>query len=653
MGNREVLLGTTGLDNARFDPGVFVAEVVGLSLALSALFAQGAFLSNLRITTTGLWAVYALTGLVAVAGLLHRFGRAKALGRGLKRAAGPQLEAPAKPLAAGRQASWLRGGLLLLGFTGLLAWRFYQVRDLALPAWVDSVHHTLIVRVILERGGLPATLEPYLPVPFYYHFAFHAITAAWAALSSLPPFQGVLWLGQVLNAAVALSIYRLGISLWGDWRRAGAAALLVGFVSQMPAYYATWGRYTLLTGLVLLPLAFSAALEIYKHGPSPGRAGQLAVLTAGILLAHYYAAALLALFFSLLIVPTILQARGQKDNFWKTSWFQLMGGALLGLSLAGPWLWRAWSHAGGYLQAGVVLPVSQAADSAYFPGYPAYLWRLLGPARNQLLLYLALPGLLIAAWRPRTRVFATWAILLGLLSLPWGLVISPFRPDHAVIVLFLPLVLFSGDVFVTGADFLILLGGRLRLGRIAWVAALPVALALLALLARGLSETRSIVNSGTVLADETDLQAAAWVVDNLPQEARFLINVIPWQYGIYRGMDGGWWLTPLTGRATLLPPALYTLGEPDYVARINFQAEKASRLETCTPEFWELVDSAGLTHVYLHAGRSRLAPTELGVCSGLEKIYQNEDVRIYAIKDGVISDGAIIHDAIIHDAINH
>jgi hypothetical protein len=161
--------------------------------------------------------------------------------------------------------------------------------------------------------------------------------------------------------------------------------------------------------------------------------------------------------------------------------------------------------------------------------------------------------------------------------------------------------------------------------------ALPVALALLILLARGLRETRSIVNSGTLLGDETDLQAAAWVTDNLPLEARFLINVNPWQYGIYRGMDGGWWLTPLTGRATLLPPALYTLGKPEFVARVTAQAEKASRLETCTPDFWELVRSAGVTHVYLHSGRSRLAPAELGVCSGLKKIYQNEDVRIYAI----------------------
>ena len=53
-----------------------------------------------------------------------------------------------------------------------------------------------------------------------------------------------------------------------NWTAAFAAlaALLVGFVFQMPAYYLTWGRFTLLTGLVVLGPAMAAALDVFK-GP--------------------------------------------------------------------------------------------------------------------------------------------------------------------------------------------------------------------------------------------------------------------------------------------------------------------------------------------------------------------------------------------------
>ena len=148
----------------------------------------------------------------------------------------------------------------------LIAWRFFQVRGLAFPPWVDAPHHVLIVRKIMETGILPADLNPYLPVTFYYHFGFHVVTALFAGISGLPLEKAALAMGQILNAAVSLSVYSLGRVVWSDPRRAGVAALLTALVSQMPAYYATWGRYTLISGLVLLPLAMAALLENRESG---------------------------------------------------------------------------------------------------------------------------------------------------------------------------------------------------------------------------------------------------------------------------------------------------------------------------------------------------------------------------------------------------
>jgi len=158
-----------------------------------------------------------------------------------------------------RRAELKRVHLLWLIATGLvlllvISFRFYQAKDLVFPAWVDSVHHVFITQKIIDYGGLPETLAPELDVPLFYHYGFHLIAALFSWISRLEPVQAVLWFGQVINALVVLGIYRLSKALWHRKLPAIFAALLVGLAFQMPAYYLTWGRYTLLTGLlVMLP----------------------------------------------------------------------------------------------------------------------------------------------------------------------------------------------------------------------------------------------------------------------------------------------------------------------------------------------------------------------------------------------------------------
>jgi len=100
---------------------------------------------------------------------------------------------------------------------------------------------------------------------------------------------------------------------------------------------------------------------------------------------------------------------------------------------------------------------------------------------------------------------------------------------------------------------------------------------------------------------------------------------------VYRGVDGGHWLSLITGRQTLLPPALYTLGEPDEVQRINERAERASRLTTCDEAFWSLVEEGGLEYTYLREGRGSLQPSGLLNCPELVLIYRRDGVAIFQI----------------------
>lgn len=217
-----------------------LGDVFGISLAASACLGLLTYLTQWRIP--GWFMILGALAASALA-LYPRFRSWRGVTE-LKRAG----KSTASPEGNLIRPDWQWEIIPLVIFVLILGWRFYQARTLIFPAWVNSVHHSYIVRLIVETGGVPASLEPNIQAPFYYHFGFHLNTAVFAFWSQLRPETAVLILGQVINAGVCLAIYRLGISLWGDWRRASIAMVLVGFVFQMPAYYLTWGRYTLLAG---------------------------------------------------------------------------------------------------------------------------------------------------------------------------------------------------------------------------------------------------------------------------------------------------------------------------------------------------------------------------------------------------------------------
>lgn len=610
-----------------------LGEIIGVSISLIALGALLLFLLNWHVRYIGL-AFLALLGLPLAARGLRSWGLEIKAGfrprKGASNRALLLLDSTKTLGKAFRDMIYSSIGVVITGgaFLGILLWRFYQSRDLVFPAWVDSVHHTLIVRLFLEKGGIPKTFEPYMPVPFYYHYAFHAVTAAFAYLTRTEPVQAVLWLGQVLNALVSVGIYRLVLSVWGDRRRAVLAALLTGFVTQMPAYYLSWGRYTLLTGMVLLPLAMAAAFELVNKKFSLARLATLTILSGGLLLTHYFVAALLAIFLVILAFQALLRDIRTRTGWRDSVVVRLSVSVISGLGLALPWLLHTWAHSHRALDLRIVPIGIEAVERLYFPAYLNYLWRLLGPVRNQILLIPALAGLALAVARQRTRGLAIWIIIICLLSQPWGIYLAPFRPDHAVIVLFFPTAMLIADLVFSLMDWR-------NTGRIGMFKAGVLFGLCAALLGWGAYGTRTIVNPGTILAGEADRRAIEWIDRNTPQEAKFFINVNHWQFGIYRGSDGGWWITPLTGRKTLLPVALYPMGDPGYVQGVNQLAEKASQLKGCTPEFWEIIREEGYDYLYLTVGKGSVQVESLVGCPGLRRVYEQGGISIYQVVNGV------------------
>jgi hypothetical protein len=112
-----------------------------------------------------------------------------------------------------------------------------------------------------------------------------------------------------------------------------------------------------------------------------------------------------------------------------------------------------------------------------------------------------------------------------------------------------------------------------------------------------------------------------------------LINVSHWQYGSFRGVDGGWWITPLTNRYTILPNAMSAMGDSEYKNQVNSLAAQVSQIEGCTPEFWDLVSEQGLTHIYLKQGLGSMQTSHFENCQNVELIYDKDHVYVYRIRD--------------------
>ncbi|MBG0788327.1 MAG: hypothetical protein H0S79_24825 [Anaerolineaceae bacterium] len=581
------------------DPMVTLAQIISISLAAIALLAEWAFTLGIRFSPLGIGLILGGLGGTAVIGFIR-----------LK----PQLN-----------GKWLWSALIGLAlFGGLVAWRLHQADGLLLPNWVDSQHHYLIIRAILEQRGLPETLAPYLDQPFYYHFGFHAATALFTSLSGLSTGQSILVFGQLLNASVSLSIYALGKTLWKDWRPALAAAILTGLVTRMPAYFLTWGRYPLTAGLVLLPLAIAAALRLKQKPGDKRETALLAILTGGVLLTHYFTALLLAFFLFVLILAVFLP----RLKTLLTALFDARGvliGAGLGLLLALPWVLRVLhlSALSTGLESNlpdVLNGFQSATDTA------PYIWKLLGPASNHWLLIPAGIGLIWAFIKRRRVVFGVWTVLCAILALPWSVALKPFRPDHFAITFFLPLSLFAGWAFWQAG---VLLSKWLKRS---WIALLIPAFFVAGWSVWGFSLSSHIVNSVTVLVTEPDIEALDWVTENTPTDARFLINTTYWQNSNYRGVDGGGWLLPYTGRWSLVPTVFYGFS-PDKgdVRQLIQWGKAASTLTTCDAAFWELVDEANLDYLYIREGTGSLQVDGLAGCEGISQTYQNDQVEIFQI----------------------
>ena len=141
------------------------------------------------------------------------------------------------------------------------------------------------------------------------------------------------------------------------------------------------------------------------------------------------------------------------------------------------------------------------------------------------------------------------------------------------------------------------------------------------------------MNPATILATPGDRAALAWIAENIPEDAVFVVNVWPWQSNTYAGSDGGYWIPVLTDHASLLPPLLYSSSLPmETTEQMNSLFLQLSQAETLDdPGLRTRLADAGVTHLYLGARRHALQAAEFEGRPFVQLLYAKDNVSIYAI----------------------
>jgi hypothetical protein len=625
---------------AAWDWSERLALAVGLSLAVIPLLMLWTSTVGVRWSQAAVWAGAGLTGLCLAALTWRRLHK------------GDRLPTPD------------RYDLALLVIFGLaLLVRLAMVRDLAAPAWVDSVHHALIVRLIVEQGAYPHSYAPYVSaLSASYHAGFHSIVATFHWLSGLEISRAMLLLCQVLNALSVLAVYLLATSLTKD-RLAGLfAALATGFLSSMPAYYASWGRYTQLAGLLVLPVCAALLMRLLSgrafpastyekpiQQPAPSEANsplpagapaqtpsislqmsiQLAALaciaSAGLFMIHYRVAGFWGLLMIAWGLGELIRSL-DKQPLWKTvalaaGWLAAVGVPAILVSL--PW-WPA-------LLRSLILP--GLAGSTAAPQPLNVDWGLLTPVYGKQLMILAGLGLLIALLRAHWfgPVLALW---IGLLFLSANQGVIPLPGTNFInltsveIIFYLPISVLAGylaSFFIRGIGRFIPAWGRIPYTALLAAGSLAAALA-------GARLMLPILNPVTILFREADRPAMQWIADHISQDETILINPFLWGYGIYAGQDGGYWITPLAGRKTMPPPILYGYGSAAEIKRVT---------DTCKQVIDQAGDPQALSAImkeqqirYIYVGRrGGVLSAKLLAQSGLfQTIYAQNGTWVFEVK---------------------
>jgi hypothetical protein len=529
----------------------------------------------------------------------------------------------ARPVDWSRLALWA----VVVAVAALGIW---SLRRVLVGPGSDSYHHALITQLIVERGGLPDDYRPYAPLAsFTYHYGYHAFAAAIVTLTGLSPALVTALLAQALTAAAALAVAFFTEAATGSKPAAALSAAFGGLVILFPAYMFNWGRYTQLTGLVLLPIFLGVVWLWAKSGWSDRSALTVGVLAAGLALTHYRVTLMAVTGLATLLAVEYLTRR----EFW-AEWRSVLRSAVPGLAtalivagvLVAPWVVQV-------IQArGRGFPVELAPHGPTFFSMDRMGPLAVGYATNPVVLGLAALAVLLGLlWRDRLVLgLALWSAVMWVLSGPRFA--GVFMDTLSVLIsLYFPAAVAVGWMTVRSVAWLASQTARPRAVRAAaWAAAAGVVI-------WGATHYVTIVEPPAAYVGPDDMPAMAWIRAHTPEDARFMVNTYNWDFAadFIISPDAGYWLPLLAGRSTVTAPMTYSIERAesaDFLARLV--SVHAVRDRLASPEGLAELRRAGVTHVYVGQKGGPLVVGDLLASPAFELVHRNGDAYVFRLTEG-------------------
>lgn len=521
--------------------------------------------------------------------------------------------------------------VILFIFVLSLFVRLFAVQDFIVPPGSDSYNHSVITELFVETGGLPKSYEPFAPYEsFTYHFGFHSVVFFLYLLSGISTTKLILIFGQILNASALLSVFFFTKRLIRDESVAIFSAVIVGLISVFPAYYVNWGRFTQLSGLLILPAALVLTIEnIESQRKNLKYLCVASLLLAGLFLTHVRVFLMYIYFMIgyLIYIGVKLQLKEMR-----TLSLRLLTIAFFTIILTSPWMWNLWEN----------FPISDFLEfNSYTDSHQHWQNWYFSLARieeNSISFYSVKPLILLAIGgtivgllrREKTIILLLlWVIIAVVLSNPNWLnypLVGTVDYVTVLISLYFPVSIMAGYFCGNAAVLLDKRFPNFKIRRLNYLVVMVIAF----LSAKPIF---GIIDPGNVYVRKTDERAMDWIKSNIPKDARFLIN----SHNLYPeiGSDAGYWIPLLTGRVTTLRPTTHGF------EKIKIENDGLDSLHI--GELWSIdlnikntldkLEENGVTHVYI-GERSNFSAEKSGFYKSpfYQPVYHDGKVWIFQVE---------------------
>jgi hypothetical protein len=199
------------------------------------------------------------------------------------------------------------------------------------------------------------------------------------------------------------------------------------------------------------------------------------------------------------------------------------------------------------------------------------------------------------------------------------------------IMLFMPVSILAGYSIDQGVGLLHWIIERLLHGKGITIIYAALGFAMLAGALSGSQKIIPIINPNTLLFRQADRPAMIWIDHNIPQNAIILINPFLWGYGFFAGADGGYWITPMTGRNTMPPTLLYASGPRSTIQQVNRVAKETLDLAKDPSRLVAMLKEENIQYVYIGRRGGALSPKLLDESGLFRALYQKDGVWIFEV----------------------